>query len=111
MSPSDKKATHKDKDTVRPLCPACGAYSSSKHDPRANPDSCFWVKDNIEGHNRAWKDVDWLNSSEYKELAKTGKTYLGNAKKKDTATDSKGEYCISCDPILNHLSNSFLTLP
>ena len=37
MSHSEKKVTHKDKDTDRPLCPAYGAYSSSKYDPRVNP--------------------------------------------------------------------------
>ena len=53
MSHSDKKVTHKDTDTTKPLCPACGAYSSEKHNPLVDKDSCFWVKDNIDGHNRA----------------------------------------------------------
>ncbi len=49
---------------------------------------CFWTKDNIEGHSRAWKDVPWLDSPEYKELRKTGKTFLGNAKnRKDAPTN------------------------
>ena len=70
------------------------------------------MKDIIDGHNRAWKDTPCLDSKEYKELIKTGKTFLGNAKnRKDAPTNREGEYCISCDPILNYLSNSSLTLP
>ena len=112
MSHSEKRVAHRDTDTVKPLCPACGAYSSEKHDPHLNKDSCFWVKDNIDGHNRAWKEIPWLDSKEYKELIKTGKTFLGNAKnRKDAPTNREGEYCISCNPILNHLSNLSLTLP
>ncbi len=112
MSHSDKKVTHKDTDTTKPLCPACGAYSSDKHNPHLNRDSCFWVRDNIDGHNKAWEKVKWLDSAEYKELIKTGKTFLGNVKnRKDAPNNREGEYCISCDPILNHLSNSSLNLP
>jgi hypothetical protein len=112
MSHSEKRVAHKDTDSVKPLCLACGAYSSEKHDPHLNRDSCFWVKDNIDGHNRAWKEIPWLDSKEYKELIKTGKTFLGNAKnRKDAPTNREGEYCISCNPILNHLSNLSLTLP
>ncbi len=51
VSHSDKKVNHKDTDTTKPLCPACGAYSSDRHNPRIDKDS--WVKDNIDGHNRA----------------------------------------------------------
>jgi len=112
MSHSDKKVTHKDTDTTKPLCPACGAYSSDKHNPHLNRDSCFWVRDNLDGHNKAWKTIPWLDSTEYKELIKTGRTFLGNAKnRKDAPTSREGEYCLSCDPILNHLSNSSLNLP
>jgi hypothetical protein len=112
MSHSDKKVTHKDTDTTKPLCPACGAYSSDKHNPHPNKDSYFWVRDNIDGHNKAWKDLPWLDSPEYKELSKTGKTFLENAKnRKDAPNNREGEYCLSCDPILNHLSNSSITLP
>ena len=45
MSHSEKRVAHKDTDTLRPLCPACGAYSSNKHNPKINPDACFWVED------------------------------------------------------------------
>ena len=72
-----------------------------------NPDSCFWVKDNIDGKDRAWKDMPLLDSPEYKELIKTGKTFLGKVKnRKDAPTNREGEHCTFCDPILNHLSDS-----
>ena len=44
MSHSEKRVTHKDTDTTKPLCPACGAYSSDKHNPHLNKDSCFGLE-------------------------------------------------------------------
>jgi hypothetical protein len=92
VSHSDKKVTHKETDATKPLCPACGAYISEKHNPLVDKDSCFWVKDNIDGHNKAWKTIPWLDSTEYKELFKTGRTFLGNAKhRKDAPNNREGE--------------------
>ena len=64
-------------DLSRPVCPACGAYLSDKHDPRKDSNTCIWVKNNIKGHNTLWKTVEWIESNEYLEISKKGRTYLG----------------------------------
>ena len=106
------KPTPKETDASRPVCPACGTYISDKHNPRLDANTCIWVKNNIKGHNEQLKTVDWVNSKEYLEESKKGRTYLGRPRdREENRPNKEGIECDTCSPILNHLSNLPFNLP
>ena len=110
---ADKPIVPKVSDPARSLCAACGAYSSAKHDPRTDPNSCPWVKDNVEGHNKNWRNTDWLDSAEYKREQANGRVFLGkpSKRKREQPSEKEGKSCNSCALVFNYLSNISLTLP
>jgi hypothetical protein len=110
---ADKPVVSKVSDPARSLCAACGAYSSTKHDPRTDPNTCPWVKENVEGHNKDWRNTDWLDSAEYRREQANGRVFLGkpSKRKREQPSNKEGESCNSCALILNYLSNISLTLP
>jgi hypothetical protein len=77
----------KETDTNRAVCPACGAYLSDKHNPKNDLDTCIWVKNDIKGDKTLWRTVEWINSNEYLEESKKGRTYLG--RQRDRGEPSK----------------------
>jgi hypothetical protein len=106
------KSTPASTDTSRPACPACGAFLSEKHDPRKDSSSCIWVKNDIKGHNKRRKTVDWVNSPEYLEESKEGRIYIGRPRDRDENRPNKeGINCDTCSPILHHLSKLSINLP
>ena len=56
--------------------------------------------------------MDWINSNEFLEESKKGRTYLGRPRDRDeNRSNREGIDCDSCSPILNHLSKLSINLP
>ena len=56
--------------------------------------------------------MDWINSNEFLEESKKGRTYLGRPRdREENRSNREGIECDSCSPILNHLSKLSINLP
>ncbi len=56
--------------------------------------------------------MEWIDSNEYKEESKKGRTYLGRPRdREENRPNKEGIECDTCSPTLNHLSNLSINLP
>jgi hypothetical protein len=70
------------------------------------------VRNDIKGHNKLWKSVEWIDSNEGKDEARKGRSFLGRPREREENRPNKeGIDCETCSPILNHLSNLSINLP